>query len=279
VSWAIEYADDDSYSGYVLTGERVTLGPYTIDEAHVQVATKATVRARSTEMSGVLGLAKAHASTVTGAASAPRILDQVVGDRSLGDDAFLSVDLRSNGSAGFVSLGTLDTSTAKGGLVWVDNHPDHGHWVVDVKKLGANWTSSENGGGGGGRTYGVVDTGCTVLMVPPEVAVDYYMPIRRAYQMFSPDSAWIFPCDQSHLLPDFYVELEGGFGVNIPGRYMNFGPTAEEGKTCFGGLQSSDGIGEKVILGNVLNKAIFLAFDLRGKKIGFAEKDVEDHTA
>jgi hypothetical protein len=50
---------------------------------------------------------------------------------------------------------------------------------------------------------------------------------------------------------------------------INFAPV--DGNTCFGGLQSDDGIGFS-IFGDVAIKAALVVFDLGNKRLGWAQK-------
>jgi hypothetical protein len=52
---------------------------------------------------------------------------------------------------------------------------------------------------------------------------------------------------------------------------MNFAPLTEGGATCFGGLQSSAGIGLN-IFGDVALKAAFVVFNGGTKQLGWAKK-------
>lgn len=55
----------------------------------------------------------------------------------------------------------------------------------------------------------------------------------------------------------------------VPGHYMNYGKIS--GTTCYGGLQSSEGIGF-AIFGDIHLKAQFVVFDLKTRSMGFANK-------
>ena len=132
----------------------------------------------------------------------------------------------------------------------------------------------------------IADTGTTLALLPDSVVADYWLRVPGSRY----DESWaaiVFPCAAS--LPDweFYVdgEAEGpgdhGGGAQqqqqqyrgvVPGRYMNYGRI--NSTFCYGGLQSSDGIGFSVFGGTVL-KAQFVVFDLGGMRLGWAGKELE----
>jgi aspergillopepsin I len=68
---------------------------------------------------------------------------------------------------------------------------------------------------------------------------------------------YVYPC--STTLPSFTFGV-GSARITIPGNYMNYGPVVDGSSTCFGGLQSSSGIGIN-IFGDVALKAAFVVFN------------------
>jgi hypothetical protein len=77
-------------------------------------------------------------------------------------------------------------------------------------------------------------------------------------------------------LPDLRFKLPGTEHViEIPGRYMNYGPIEDSPGYCWGGMQSDVGL-DTSILGDTMLKAVFLAFDLEKGRIGFANKNLDD---
>ena len=80
---------------------------------------------------------------------------------------------------------------------------------------------------------------------------------------------YIFKC--STTLPSFTFGV-GSARITIPGTYMNYGPVATGSTNCFGGLQSSSGIGIN-IFGDVALKAAFVVFNgASSPTIGWASK-------
>ncbi len=84
------------------------------------------------------------------------------------------------------------------------------------------------------------------------------------------DGGYIFDCAAA--LPDISFAIEGYTAV-VPGSYINYAPVSSGSATCFGGLQSSAGVGVN-IFGDVFLKAQFVVFDdaAGGPQLGFAAK-------
>jgi len=82
---------------------------------------------------------------------------------------------------------------------------------------------------------------------------------------------YVFPC--SATLPTFTFGV-GSARITIPSKYMNYGPVQDGSSTCFGGLQSSSGIGIN-IFGDVALKAAFVVFNGGSSPtLGWAKKNL-----
>lgn len=80
---------------------------------------------------------------------------------------------------------------------------------------------------------------------------------------------YVFPC--SATLPSFTFGV-GSARIVIPGDYIDFGPISTGSSTCFGGIQSSAGVGIN-IFGDVALKAAFVVFDGSSTpRLGWASK-------
>jgi hypothetical protein len=85
---------------------------------------------------------------------------------------------------------------------------------------------------------------------------------------------YVFKCTAT--LPSFTFGV-GSARITIPAKYLNYGPVTDGSSTCFGGLQSSSGIGIN-IFGDVALKAAFVVFDGANTQLGWANKDLGDTT-
>lgn len=116
---------------------------------------------------------------------------------------------------------------------------------------------------------GIADTGTTLLMLPDSVVKAYYKGVSGA-QDSSSLGGYVFPCDSD--LPDFAFTVEGT-DVVVHGDLINYAQASEDDPdTCFGGLQSSSGIGIN-IFGDVALKASYVVFSGGATpQLGFATK-------
>lgn len=112
---------------------------------------------------------------------------------------------------------------------------------------------------------GIADTGTTLLYVPSAVVSAYWSQVSGARNDNSA-GGYTFPCSAN--LPDFTFGI-GSARIVIPGDYINYAPYT--GSTCFGGIQSSSGIGIN-IFGDVALKAAYVVFDSNGPRLGWASK-------
>jgi hypothetical protein len=134
------------------------------------------------------------------------------------------------------------------------------------------WTSSGYAVGTGSFSStsitGIADTGTTLLYLPTSIVTAYYGQVSgssnsRTY------GGYVFPC--STTLPSFTFGVSSA-RITIPGTYMNYGPVTAGSSTCFGGLQSSSGIGIN-IFGDVALKAAFVVFNgASSPTLGWASK-------
>jgi len=152
-------------------------------------------------------------------------------------------------TAGHYNFGYIDSTAYTGTITYVSVTTSPGYWT---------WTSSGYAVGSGSFTStsisGIADTGTTLLYLPSTIVTAYYRQVSgssnsRTY------GGYVFPC--SATLPTFTFGV-GSARITIPAAYMNYGPVATN--VCFGGLQSSSGIGIN-IFGDVALKAAFVVFN------------------
>ena len=60
----------------------------------------------------------------------------------------------------------------------------------------------------------------------------------------------------------------------VPGSYVNFAPVDDSGVTCFGGIQTNQGIGFS-IFGDIFLKSQYVVFDVSqgSPRIGFGQQN------
>lgn len=133
------------------------------------------------------------------------------------------------------------------------------------------WTSPGYSVGGSELTQesivGIADTGTTLLLLPDSVVEAYYGQVDGASYDNS-QGGYTFSCDTT--LPEFTFAVESST-ITVPGAYVNYAPIDDTGATCFGGIQSSSGIGIN-IFGDVALKSAFVVFDGGNLRLGWASK-------
>lgn len=186
------------------------------------------------------------------------VLDALLPSLSL---PLLTVDLRAQ-SPGTFTFGHIPRSSYLGSLSYTKLTPPRSyHWQFTV----AGWSvgsgrSASSGSGTPRRAFtAIADTGTSLALLPRKVVDDYYSRVPGAGY----DARWagvVFPCGVE--LPDWsFLLAEDGYKGVVPGRYMRYGKV--NGTFCFGGMQSSEGIGFG-IFGDVVLKAQFVVFDVGG---------------
>ncbi|PVH90020.1 acid protease, partial [Periconia macrospinosa] len=115
---------------------------------------------------------------------------------------------------------------------------------------------------------GIADTGTSLLYLPPAVVKAYYAQVSGS-QDSNTYGGYVFPCSAD--LPDFSLTL-GGVKQRVPGKYINYTPAQTGSSTCYGGIQTNDGIGFS-IFGDIFLKSKYVVHELSSTpRIGFADQ-------
>ncbi|RKK23241.1 hypothetical protein BFJ65_g5815 [Fusarium oxysporum f. sp. cepae] len=165
------------------------------------------------------------------------------------------------GKAGNYNFGYIDQGEYYGSIQFAKVKKGSPWWQINIEgyriAAGAPWHKY--------NYSAIVDTGTTLLLLPGVLTNFYYRKVKGAY-IDQDYGVWVFPCTSK--LPSFYFGF-GSYQGKVPGNYINYGRLTNT--VCYGGIQSSDGIGF-AILGDILLKAQFVVFDLKGQRVGFANK-------
>lgn len=214
-----------------------------------------------------MGLAKSLPSNID--PPTPSLLDKL---RPLLDEPVFTVDLRRN-TTGRFDFGQIDETRTKDNISWMATREDSPHWDVTFDMT--TWTGQR-------RVWmahtfeATVDTGTTLLYLPGELAGMYWYDVPEMKIDPRLGDAFTFPCKFANQLPDLMLKVPGTEHVlKIPGPYLSYSPTDNDPDYCWGGLQSAESLGV-TILGDVALKALYVAFDLEKKKVGFANKELDD---
>ncbi|KAI1816270.1 secreted aspartic proteinase precursor [Poronia punctata] len=257
--WKITYGDQSSSSG-VVYHDVVNVGGVTFDKQAVEAATKVSAQfTRDTNNDGILGLAFSDINAVQ-PKQERTWFDNVA--ESL-DQAVWTVDLKYH-QTGTYEFGKIDKSKYTGKISYTDVDSSQGFWMFDVAGYGVS-----NGTYKTSTFTAIADTGTTLAMLPDSVVEAYYKTVPGS-KLDLEQGGYVFPC-RTHV-PDFVFGV-GKAKMTIPGRFINYAPADLIGTTCFGGIQSDEGIGFS-ILGDIALKAAFVVFDtsLDTPRLGWANK-------
>ncbi|CAJ0555142.1 Ff.00g052070.m01.CDS01 [Fusarium sp. VM40] len=265
--WNVEYVDGTHANGIVYL-DTLRLGALELKNTAIQSAQIVAPRfERETELTGIMGLAKSLPSNID--PPTPSLLDKL---RPLLDEPVFTVDLRRNATGRF-DFGQIDETRTKDNISWMATREDSPHWDVTFDMTA--WTGQR-------RVWmahtfeATVDTGTTLLYLPGELAGLYWYDVPEMKIDPRLGDAFTFPCKFANQLPDLMLKVPGTEHVlKIPGPYLSYSPTDNDPEYCWGGLQSAESLGV-TILGDVALKALYVAFDLEKKKVGFANKELDD---
>ncbi|KAL8720601.1 MAG: hypothetical protein Q9225_002565 [Loekoesia sp. 1 TL-2023] len=257
-TWSIRYGDGSSSNGIVYT-DTVTVGQTTFAGQAVELATNVSDQfQRDVDNDGLLGLAfdklntvrpnpqKTFFSNVLPSLSAP----------------LFTVDLK-KGAPGTFDFGFVDDAKHTGDVTFVGVDSSRGFWTFDCSGYSV---------GGGPATSSsisaIADTGTTLLYLPDDIVAAYYGAVDGA-QNDQQQGGYTYPCSTD--LPDISFAI-GSYTAVVPGSYVNYAPVDQSGTTCFGGIQSSTGIGIN-IFGDIFLKSQFVVFQGGDNpQLGFAAK-------
>ncbi|KAI9172535.1 Endothiapepsin [Paramyrothecium foliicola] len=256
-SWSISYGDGSSSSGDVYT-DKVSVGGLVVTAQAVEAAqTVSDSFTSETNLDGLLGLAFSSINTVE-----PRqqttFFDTAASKLT---SRVFTADLK-HSAPGKYNFGYIDSSAYTGAISYVPVDSSQGFWEFKASgyAVGSAALSSTS-------IDGIADTGTTLLLLPASIVRAYYAQVSGA-QNSNSAGGYIFPC--SATLPSFSFGV-GSSRFTIPGKYINYAPVSRGSSSCFGGLQSSAGIGIN-IFGDIALKAGFVVFDGGNKRLGWAAK-------
>ncbi|ROV94046.1 hypothetical protein VMCG_08252 [Cytospora schulzeri] len=257
--WDITYGDGSSSSGNVYT-DKVSIGGLSVSGQAIELAEEVSSSfTQDSTTDGLLGLAFSSLNTVSPTPQ-KTFFDNA---KAQLDSPVFTADLGYH-SPGTYNFGYIDDTAYKGSLTYTPVSTKQGFW---------EFTSTGYAVGSGSFTStsidGIADTGTTLLYLPSSVVKAYWAKVSGSKNSYSA-GGYVFPCSTSSL-PNFTFGV-GSARIVIPGNYMNFGSISSGSSTCFGGIQSSSGLGIN-IFGDVALKAAFVVFDGSSTpRLGFASK-------
>ncbi|KAL1967175.1 hypothetical protein VTN77DRAFT_3466 [Rasamsonia byssochlamydoides] len=253
-TWSISYGDGSSASGDVYL-DTISVGGVNASSQAVEAATQVSSEfTQDTGSDGLLGLAFSSINTVQPQRQTT-FFDTV---KSQLAKPLFAVTLKHN-APGSYDFGFIDPNKYNGSIAYtqVDNSQGFWQFTADDYAIG--------GSSGGSSINGIADTGTTLLLLDNSIVNAYYQQVQGA-QNDQNAGGYVFPCNAQ--LPTFSITI-GNYEAVVPAEFLNFQPVDQTGQTCFGGLQSNQGVGFS-IFGDVFLKSQYVVFDSNGPRLGFA---------
>ncbi|KAH6647183.1 aspartic peptidase domain-containing protein [Truncatella angustata] len=256
-SWDISYGDGSGASGTVYT-DVVNIGGVSYSAQAVEAATTiSTEFTQDTNNDGLVGLAFSTINTVS-PKSQKTFFDNV--KSSLSSPLF-TADLKHN-TAGTYDFGYVDSTKYTGSIAYTSVTSSQGFWQFSASSYKVGTTTYST------AVSGIADTGTTLLLLPATVVKNYYAKVTGSSNS-NTYGGYVFPCTAT--LPTFTYTV-GSVSIVIPATYLNYAPVEDGSSTCYGGLQSSAGIGIN-IYGDIALKAAYVVFNgATTPTLGFATK-------
>ncbi|KAH0842340.1 Aspartic protease pep1 [Fonsecaea pedrosoi] len=276
-TWKISYGDGSSASGSVYT-DTVNVGGTTVTGQAVEVAKQISSQfQQDANNDGLLGLAFSSINTgqwihepsdvatnvhLVQPQQQTTFFDTAIAQGALEQNVF-TVDLK-KGEPGSYDFGFIDNSKYTGDITYTPVDNSQGFWEI-------TGTGYQVGDGEfqSASIDAIADTGTTLLLMDDDIVSAYYDQVEGA-ELDNSQGGYTFPCSAD--LPDFAVGI-GSYHAVIPGSFMNYAPVSTGSSSCFGGLQSNEGIGQS-IYGDIFLKAVFAVFDNDNMQFGVATKDL-----
>ncbi|KAF2461935.1 aspartic peptidase domain-containing protein [Lineolata rhizophorae] len=248
-TWRIQYGDGSGAAG-VVYADKVVVGGVTATSQAVEAATSVSRSfAEDADMDGLMGLSFGSINTVEPTRQ-QTFFESVVGSL---DEPVFAVTLKS-GEPGSYDFGFVDPAKYDGELTYVDVDSSDGFWQFAVDGYGVGGSGPANSSS---SFTCIADTGSSLMYVPSGPLNEYYGAVEGAtFDRFQ--GAWTLPCDAE--LPDFSLVI-GGASLVVPGRFVSYAPVDDTNETCYGGMQSSAGIGF-CLLGDVFLKGLYVVHDV-----------------
>jgi hypothetical protein len=225
----------------------------------VEAATSVSAQFQSdVDTDGLLGLAFSSINTVRPTPQ-KTFFDTV---KSQLDKPVFAVSLKYH-AAGTYDFGYIDSSKYVGSITYTNVDTSQGFWQFSFSGYtigsGSEVKSTING---------IADTGTTLLYLPTAVVRAYYAKVSGSSNSAT-YGGYVFPCSATP--PDFSLTLNG-VKQRVPGKYVVYAPVETGSTTCFGGIQTNDGIGFS-IFGDIFLKSKYAVHDGSATpRIGFADQ-------
>ena len=254
-SWQIQYGDKSTAEGNVGI-DTVSVGRATVPSQAIELATQISDSfVEDVSSDGIMGLGFMSSNKVR-----PQQQNTFFGNIAASFKEPLFTAQLKHATAGSYQFGEIDKTQFTGTMTMQKVDTSQGWWQFECQKVAVG--DGDQIHVNQGATPAIADTGTSLLLMDDFVLKTYYDTVPGAVLG---NQGYTFPCDTD--LPDLHLGLGPDYMATIPGELISYQRIGQN--TCYGGLQSSQGQPIQ-ILGDILFKAQFTVFDMRGPSIGFA---------
>ncbi|KAK2789938.1 Type I transmembrane sorting receptor [Onygenales sp. PD_10] len=268
--WEVQYGDGSHAKGNVYM-DTVSINDVVAPRQAIQAAQEVGfVFSRDTNNDGILGLGFNFINSIRPKAQLG-FFDNV---KDTLPEPIFTATLKHE-EPGTFDFGYIDETKYEGSITYTPVDTRDGYWTISTTGFAIGNYTNHNA-----TIKGLIDTGTSLLLLPPHIVSAYYASIPTARRI-SPDQdpsitlgGWTIPCNAT--VPPFSVIIENTYTATIPSEYIKFQPMGYYGgddHVCFGGIQEA--VSERaVIFGDLLLKSQFLVFDQDGERVGWARQSV-----
>ncbi|KAF8431037.1 aspartic peptidase domain-containing protein [Terfezia claveryi] len=206
---------------------------------------------------GIMGLGFPEASQQ----GASTIMDVLVKAKLIGSKMFsVALSRATDGlNDGVVHFGGIDKSYYTGVMTYSKSISDLGYWEIDLDDTAIDGKTL----GLKGRTA-IIDTGTSLILLPPDDAYDLHLAIEGAR---TDGDSFAVPCHTNKTLDMTF----SGVTYKIPPIDWIGDPTAPDGLYCLSHVISRTITGKSTwLMGDVFLKNVYSNFDFDKSRIGFA---------
>lgn len=250
----VQYGDGSTTSGLVYT-DSVTVAGMTAQNQAIGVATTLSNSFKSDPMDGIMGMGYESISQMKTTPFFQTLMRQGKLPK-----AQFSFSLNSAGSGSSeLFLGGANPAKYSGSLEW---HPvaSQSYWVLTGNAHVNNDATTAD-------FYGIIDTGTTVVVAPPEQAQSFWANVEGSAPYGG--GYYTFPCDS---VPDVSFSFGGGKRWEMSKDNINLGSTSAGSGRCVGSIVGMDVGISAWIIGDAFLKDVYTSFDFDTNSVGFAEK-------
>lgn len=267
-SFAITYTTGTVNGTFI--EDRVRLAGFDFAQQRIGLASNIHASFANFSIDGILGLP----ATDVDPDATPGIMNTLYNQSLISKRIFavnLGGDEGSNDEGSF-TIGGVDESKFTGDIEYTSINPDSLFWEAPIAQTTINdqvisFADTENGDDG--QRVAIVDTGTTLLLMPPEDAIIVHSYIENA---ITDGSNFVIPCNAS-------IELSLYFGNSTEGRrgwpitpQDYIGSVYGDNGLCISNIQGMQFEDNRWVLGGAFLKSVYSVYDMDNNTVGFATK-------